>query len=214
MVEIFDEIENFFQQKQFTQEQLDALKQEIASKYKDDHTRKLATSAVNMKLLQYTMSGPVESRLRKSNNVKSKLKIKKSPSKNKNTKKNLKKQGSNKEGDLGNKKKDIVEVFLERNINETLETVAVYLKLSQEDFFSRLKIPEEIIISESSKLNDYLWEANKQWIAPRLKTLSRKPISSKLKRVKKSNINRNHPSGVYGKLAKSKNIGSLIYTRM
>ena len=77
MVEIFDEIEVFFQQEQFSQEQLDALKEAVEIKYKDNHTRKLATSAINIKLLQYQLSGPLVARVNeKIKRAKQKLKSK------------------------------------------------------------------------------------------------------------------------------------------
>ena len=59
MVEIFPEIESFFQQEQFSQEELDLLKEDVEKKYTDEHSRKLAISAINIKLLQYQLSGPL-----------------------------------------------------------------------------------------------------------------------------------------------------------
>jgi hypothetical protein len=66
MIEIFEEIEEFFQQKQFTLEQLDRLKESIEIKYNNIQTRKLANSAVTIKLLQYKLSGPLEARVERS----------------------------------------------------------------------------------------------------------------------------------------------------
>lgn len=63
MIEIFPEIESFFQQAQFSQEDLDILKEAIEESYKDEHSRKLAISAINIKLLHYQLSGPLVARV-------------------------------------------------------------------------------------------------------------------------------------------------------
>lgn len=58
MIEIFPEIQAFFKQAQFSDEQLSKLRDEIKIKYKDENSRKAAVSAIGIKLLQYQLSSP------------------------------------------------------------------------------------------------------------------------------------------------------------
>jgi len=154
MVEIFPEIETFFQQEQFSQEQLDALRELMESKYKDEHSRRLARSAINAKLLQYQLSGPLVARVNeKIKRAREKLKIKSAGASGKSQTKKAKKKRSKK-----------------------------------------LKV---LVLDNKTKKN----------IAPKDRVKAKKT-------VKRSDNSRKSSPGVYGKLAKAKSIGKIIYTRM
>tara|TARA_R110002074_G_scaffold297889_3_gene469476 strand:+ start:578 stop:1243 length:666 start_codon:yes stop_codon:yes gene_type:complete len=220
MVEIFPEIETFFQQEQFSQEQLDALKETIEIIYKDEHSRKLAISAINIKLLQYQLSGPVAARVNeKLKRVRIKRRNKKAATSN--SKKKLliskleNKKISKKEiKQLVQKIQDVKGFLTENTLNKPLEVTASYLQMSRDKFIERLNAPKDLVLDKNTLFKEDLLERNIKWIEVRMKSNQRSNRSIKNKKVKKSPPSRKSAPGVYGKLAKTNSIGKLIYTRM
>ncbi|TYA55706.1 hypothetical protein [Formosa maritima] len=201
MVEIFSEIETFFQQEQFSQEQLDALKATIEEKYTDEHSRKLAISAINLKLLQYKLSGPLVAR------VNEKIKRKKEKLRSEKGKRKAIKQRSK-------TKLNPTESFHKNFINKPLHKVAIYFNTPTKLFITELNKREGTIIKQNTKFSEEIWQDNKHWIEKRLNSKKRNPKGTNSKTIKRSRPSNKPSPGVYGKLAASKNIGSLIYTRM
>lgn len=220
MVEIFPEIETFFQQEQFSQEQLDALKETIEIIYKDEHSRKLTISAINIKLLQYQLSGPVAARVNeKLKRVRIKRRNKKAATSN--SKKKLliskleNKKISKKEiKQLVQKIQDVKEFLTENTLNKPLGVTASYLQMSIDRFIERLNAPKDLVLNKNTLFNEDLLERNIKWIEVRMKSNQRSNRSIKNTKVKKSPPSRKSAPGVYGKLAKTNSIGKLIYTRM
>lgn len=231
MVEIFPEIESFFQQEQFSQEELDVLREDIEKKYKDEHSRKLAISAINIKLLQYQLSGPLAPRGEENAN------------KTEGKKAKQKKTKSIDEKPFVN---DMFNVFIKVVLNQPVKIVAINLGLQPEKLVKKLKSPDGKKITEESDFTEQIINKNSDFIKRRLhahrkkslkqhKKLSSVPLkpkksktqkfkfksnaSSKTKNkktswVKKSKHKSSSASGVYGKLASAKSIGKIIYTRM
>jgi hypothetical protein len=215
MVEIFPEIETFFEQKQFTQEQLDALKELMESKYQDDHARKLAASAINIKLLQYQLSGPMVARINEK--IRAKLRSKKensSTSKNTQSKTGLKRAKRKVQKLINKAKLTPVESFHKKYINKPLYEVSSYLKMPTNLFISDLNKREGTILKQNTKFSEEIWQDNKDLIEKRLISKKRTPKGTNSKIIKKSRPSNKPSPGVYGKLVKAKTIGSLIYTRM
>ena len=221
MVEIIPEIESFFEQKQFSQEQLDELKVSIELKYNDEHSKKLATSAINIKLLQYQLSGPLATRVKeKIKRTSAKLRTKKAAS----AESSGKKLGKNARKKLRIKKKgqemiqrntiDVVEVFYSNTLNKPLKKAAIYLRISSEQLISDLNLKNGRILNENTRFDEDIWEANKDWIKARLLSNHKKAKDHNKSRIKKTKYSSKTPGGVYGKLIKAKTIGPLIYTRM
>ena len=217
MIEIFDEIEEFFQQKQFTQEQLDMLKKSIEIKYINTQTRKQANSAINIKLLQYKLSGPLEARVDRSvKRGKSQLNIKKSTSSTRLTKAERKKNEVQEKVNafIENSKKNVVDIFYEHNINKPIKKAAIYLNMPLDSFLNRLILPKGITINKNSRLTEEIWDYNLDWISHDLKKNSEEFKAGERKKVKRKRKKSISDGGVYSKLANSKSVGPLIYTRM
>ncbi|MGP1994076.1 hypothetical protein D9V96_019495 [Zobellia laminariae] len=217
MIEIFDEIEEFFQQKQFTQEQLDTLKESIEIKYKNTQTRKLANSAINIKLLQYKLSGPIEARIdRNVKRGKSLLSNKNSFSSNRLTKTERKKLEVQEKvnAHLKNSKKNVVDIFYEHNVNKPIKKAAIYLNMPLDEFLNRVILPNGVIINENSRLTEDVWRYNLDWISYDLNKNQEKFQNSERKVVKRPKKKSLSDGSVYDKLAKAKNIRTFIYTRM
>jgi hypothetical protein len=215
MVEIIPEIETFFQQEQFSQEQLDALKELMESKYKDDHARKLVTSAINIKLLQYQLSGPLVARI--NDKIRARLRSKKensSTSRNTQSKTGLKRAKRKVQKLLKKTELTPAESFHKKYINKPLYEVASYLKTPTNLFISDLNKKEGTILKQNTKFSEEIWQDNKDLIEKRLISNNQKPKGTNSKTIKKSRPNNKQLPGVYGKLVKAKVIGSLIYTRM
>lgn len=218
MVEIFPEIESFFQQEQFSQEELDLLKEDVEKKYTDEHSRKLAISAINIKLLQYQLSGPLTARI-KEKIKRAKIKNRSKKAATSNTKKNLfANENVNKEkSKKGIKKLDhnnIKEFLTENAFNKPIGVTASYLKMPFEKFVERLNAPKDLVLNKDTLFDEDLLKRNIKWIAIRIKSNQRSNRSLKNKKIKKSKPKRNSAPGVYGKLAKTGSIGKIIYTRM
>ncbi|MDA9089719.1 hypothetical protein N9K15_02120 [Maribacter arcticus] len=217
MIEIFEEIEEFFQQKQFTQEQLNMLKESIEIKYNNIQTRKLANSAVNIKLLQYKLSGPLEARVDRSvKSGKPQLNSKKSSPSKRLTKAERKKIEVKVKVNalIENSKKNVVDIFYEHNINKPIKKAAIYLNMPLDSFLNRLILPNGVIINENSRLTEDVWRYNLDWISFDLKRNQEKFNKKERKSVKRSSKKSKEAKGVYGKLAQTKNIGPIIYNRM
>ncbi|WP_417371229.1 hypothetical protein [Gelidibacter japonicus] len=218
MVEIFSEIESFFQQEQFTQEDLDALKDAIEDKYKDEHSRKLAMSAINLKLLQYQLSGPLAARVNKKiKSARTKRPNKKAATsvskKNHLTRENVNNE-NNKKGTKRLTHKNIKEFLTENALNKPIGVTANYLKMPFEKFVERLNVPKDLVLIESTLFDEEMLKRNIKWIAINIKSKQKNNRNLKNKKIKKSNPRRNSAPGVYGKLATTKSIGKIIYTRM
>lgn len=168
MVESFPEIQSFFRKKEFSQEELDQLKENLLTNYgKDKNTLNIINSSINLNLIHYKTSGPFNKPLEKT----------KPPRPKKLSKKE--KENRKKETYLEKFESKLIDNFLKYTINKPLKKAAIYLGMEIEDFKTKLWTPKEFERKNLEIFDNDLWVFNEKWIRRKLNYNRRVELSGK-----------------------------------
>ena len=153
MVESFKEIQVFFRKKEFSQEELANLKENLLSTYgKEKSTLNAINSSINLNLIHYTISGPVKTPLEKTK-----------PPRPRKISKEEKEKRKLEEFDS-----KLINFFIKNTINKPLTKAAIYVEMEIEDFINKLRFPIGRK-KENLKVFDHdLWLHNERWIKRKL----------------------------------------------
>ena len=153
MVESFKEIQAFFRKKEFSQEELANLKENLLSTYgKEKSTLNAINSSINLNLIHYKITGPV-----KTPPEKTKPPRPRKISKEEREKRKLEEFDSK-----------LINFFIKNTINKPLTKAAIYVEMEIEDFINKLRLPIGSK-KENLKVFDHdLWLHNERWIKRKL----------------------------------------------
>ena len=184
MIYIFPEIVEFFKQNQFTDTDLNELRQQIEGRYKDSRMRKAAESAINLQLLSFKLGSTKILQQKESGRI------------------------LNKRSD----KKSVVEHFLEITLNKPIIKVAIALDITEEELYKELKISDSPT-SKKLKFTGEHWLNNKTFILDKLNEIKEDTSPKGLSRIKKSKARYNNNTTVFDKAKMYGGVGKLIYIR-
>ena len=218
MIETYSEITEFFKRKEFSQLDLDNLRENLIANYGSKNAViNSINSSINLHLIHYQISGPIKGIITNNKSIK--------PGKKK--KKNKKKQIELKFKRMLKKKHEVLSrpKYSEKGkkmlqnlhkftVGKPIKKAAIYIGFSYKLFLDKLILPEDYNRWEIELFDEKIWELNKGWIEKQLI----KDYKSQLSRssritVKKTNQIKSKSSGRYSDIEKSKRI-KIIYTRM
>jgi hypothetical protein len=188
MVEFFPEIQSFFRKKEFSQEELDELKERLIFTYgKEKSILNTINSSINLNLIHYRISGPINETLEKSNAPKLLKTTNQEKAKNKPPRplKMSKEEKSNRkqrktEKYLEEFESRLINNFLKYTINKPLVKAAIYVGMEIDDFKNKLMLPKEYNRDDIKVFEEILWVFNKKWIEGELNYNRKNELSGKV----------------------------------
>jgi hypothetical protein len=218
MIETYSEVTEFFKRKEFSQLDLDNLRENLIANYGSKNAViNSINSSINLHLIHYQISGPIKEIITNNKSIKPGKKKKKN--KKKQIELKFKRMLKKKHEALSRPKysekgKKMLQNLHKFTVGKPIEKAAIYIGFSYKLFLNKLILPEDYNRWEIELFDEKIWELNKGWIEKQLI----KDYKSQLSRssritVKKTNQIKSKSSGRYSEIEKSKRI-KIIYTRM
>ena len=167
MVESFKEIQAFFRKKEFSQEELANLKENLLSTYgKEKSTLNAINSSINLNLIHYKITGPVKTPPEKTKPPRPRKISKPEKTKPPRPRKISKEEREKRKLEEFDSK--LINFFIKNTINKPLTKAAIYVEMEIEDFINKLRLPIGSK-KENLKVFDHdLWLHNERWIKRKL----------------------------------------------